>query len=64
MYKCKTYRGEMKQFLKKQDTEALLYVLQNVIDEDTIRKMCIKLLSNPHHATISELEEWFNVRSD
>lgn len=59
MYKCKTYGGEMKQYLKQQDTEKLLYILQNVIDEDTIRKVCIKLLSNPDYFTISYLEYLF-----
>ena len=59
MYRCKTYSGEMKQYLKQQDTEKLLYILQNVIDEDTIRKVCIKLLSNPVYITISYLEYLF-----
>lgn len=59
MYKCKTYQGEMKQYLRKQDTEKLLYILQNVIDEDTIRKVCIKLLSNEEYFTISYLEYLF-----
>lgn len=59
MYKCKTYQGEMKQYLRKQDTEKLLYVVQNVIDEDTIRKICIKLLSNEEYFTIGYLEYLF-----
>ena len=59
MYKCKTYQDEMKQYLRKQDTEKLLYIAQNVIDEDTIRKVCIKLLSNEKYFTISYLEYLF-----
>lgn len=59
MYKCNTYKGEMQQFLRRQNTERLMDTVYNYVNEELIRRMCIKLLSDEKAFTLSELEELF-----
>lgn len=51
MYKCNTYKGEMQQFLRHQNTERLMDIVYDYVSEELIRKMCVKL---------SVLEELFS----
>ena len=60
MYKCKTYRGEMRRYLNKFSTTDLLNRFERVFTDKHIRKVLIKELSNPYTFMISELEELFN----
>lgn len=60
MYICKTYQGKMRSYLKKITTFELHKQFYNYIDENTIRKVIIKELSNPNKFTLSDLEEIFN----
>lgn len=60
MYKCKTYSGEMKQYLKQFSTAYLLNRFEYVFTDEHIRKVIIKELSNPQSFTLSELEELFS----
>lgn len=56
MYKCKTYRGEMRKFLNMQETEKLVEVFLSLCSEEVIRKTIIKELSNPLQFVISDYE--------
>lgn len=57
MYKCKTYQGNMRQFLKTVSTDLLIDRFINYVDEDTIRKVIIKIFSNPYLYTRSYIED-------
>lgn len=60
MYECKTYRGIMKQYLNQFSTAYLLNRFEYLLDDEYIRKVIIKELSNPNMFILSELEEYFN----
>lgn len=60
MYKYKTYRGEMKQYLNQFSTAYLLNRFEYLFTDEYIRKVIIKELSNPNMFMLSELEECFN----
>ncbi len=59
MYKCKTYQGKMRKYLKGIETYKLYIQFYNYVDENTIRKVIIKELSDPTKFTFSDLEEMF-----
>ena len=60
MYKPKTYRGEMRQYLKQINTHSIIDVFLKEVNPYYLRNIAIKYLSNPDNYVISELEELFN----
>lgn len=59
MYKPKTYRGEMRQYLKQIDTHSVVDVFLKEVNPYYLKNIAIKYLSDPYNYTISELEELF-----
>lgn len=60
MYKSKTYRGEMKRYLRSTEIDKLLNIFLKEAPVDYLRILAIDYFSDPNLYTISELEELFN----
>jgi len=59
MYKCKTYNGQLRQYLKSIPYKRLVNVFLENVQPDYLEVMAIKYFSNPDIFTIAELQELF-----
>lgn len=62
MYKCKTYGGELRQYLKRVDVHSVIDVFLKEVSPDYLKQVAIRYLSNPEAYTIAEIEELFNYK--